>query len=61
LTALYQLKVDNVEPGSEAAEEMGDKYTELARGACSDAVKTFRRWKTEGRVEEWAKMVGKKE
>jgi hypothetical protein len=61
LTGLYELKVDNVEPGSEAAEEMRDKYTQLARGASSDAVKTFRRWKTEGKLDEWAKMAGKQE
>ena len=55
LTGLYELYVDGVEPGSAAAEEVRVKYTQLARGACKDAVNTFRRWKVEGKVDEWAK------
>ncbi len=60
LSGLYELKVDNVAPGSKEAEEMRENYTQLARKASQDAVKTFRRWKVEGRIDEWAKAVEQK-
>ncbi|CVK98969.1 uncharacterized protein FMAN_08340 [Fusarium mangiferae] len=53
LTAMYELKLDNVEPGTQAARDIEVNYTALARGACENAVKDIRKWKTEGKLATW--------
>ncbi|KAF4335430.1 hypothetical protein FBEOM_10718 [Fusarium beomiforme] len=55
LTALYELKLNNVEPGTQAAKDIEVDYTALARGACENAVKDIRKWKTEGKLAAWQK------
>ena len=54
LTAMYELWLDNVEPGSQAAQDIEVNYTALAKGACKDAVNSIRTWKTEGKLSIWA-------
>lgn len=54
-TGVYELWIDGVEDGSKEAEEVRVKYGALAKGATQDGVKTFRRWKKEGKLEQWAK------
>jgi hypothetical protein len=56
LTGAYELWMDGVEKGSKEAEEIKVKYAALAKGATQDGVKTFRRWKVEGKLDEWAKL-----
>ncbi|KAM0545781.1 hypothetical protein ACHAPJ_011205 [Fusarium lateritium] len=55
LTAMYELKLDNVAPGTQAAKDIEVNYTALAKGACENAVKDIRKWKTEGKLHEWQK------
>ncbi|KAF5243267.1 hypothetical protein FANTH_8276 [Fusarium anthophilum] len=55
LTAMYELKLDSVEPGTQAAKDIELNYTALARGACENAVKDIRKWKTEGKLAIWQK------
>lgn len=52
---MYELKLDNVEPGTQAAKDVEVNYTALARGACENAVKDIRKWKTEGKLAAWQK------
>lgn len=52
---MYELKLDNVEPGSKAAQDIEVNYTALARGACESAVRDIRKWKAEGKLAKWAK------
>ncbi|KAF5963729.1 hypothetical protein FCOIX_13731 [Fusarium coicis] len=53
LTAMYELKLDNVKPGTQAAKDIEVNYTALARGACENAVRDIRKWKTEGKLAAW--------
>jgi hypothetical protein len=56
LTGAYELWMNDVEEGSVKANEVKVKYAALAKGATQDGVKTFRRWKVEGKLDEWAKL-----
>ncbi|KAF2128302.1 hypothetical protein P153DRAFT_397389 [Dothidotthia symphoricarpi CBS 119687] len=56
LTGAYELWMDGVEEGSKEATDVRVKYGALAKGATQDGVKTFRRWKVEGKLDEWAKL-----
>ena len=47
LTAMYELKLADIEPGSPQAKEIETNYTALARGTCRDSVEKIRRWKEE--------------
>lgn len=58
---MYELPITDVDPKSEKAEEMRREYTELARKATQDAVKTFRRWKQEGSIEKYAAEAAAKQ
>lgn len=53
LTAMYELKLANIVPGSKDARDIEANYTELARGACHDAVAKIRVWKQEGKLQKW--------
>ena len=53
LTAMYELKLANVEPGSAKAQEIEVNYTALARGACRDSVEKIRGWKEAGKLPIW--------
>lgn len=52
LTAIYELHVPDVEPGSERAKEIERDYSKLAQGAARTVVETIRRWKAEGVLED---------
>ncbi|KAL2869628.1 SRPBCC family protein [Aspergillus lucknowensis] len=52
LTAVYELHVPDVEPGSERAKEIEREYSQLAQGAARTVVETIRRWKVEGGLED---------
>ncbi|KAI0456053.1 hypothetical protein F5B21DRAFT_169621 [Xylaria acuta] len=54
LTAMYELKLDKVEPGSPEAREIETNYRSLARGACKTAVESIRQWKEQGLLQKWA-------
>lgn len=54
-TGVYELWIDGVQDGTKEADEVRAKYGALARGATQDGVKTFRRWKEEGKLDEWAR------
>lgn len=54
LTAMYELWLDNVEPGSQAAKDIEVNYRALAQGACKNAVRDIRKWKVEGKLDAWA-------
>ena len=53
LTAMYELKLTNIEKGSLQAKEIETNYTALARGACRDSVEKIRKWKEDGKLEQW--------
>ncbi|PSK42019.1 hypothetical protein B9Z65_3933 [Elsinoe australis] len=55
-TGVYELWIDGVKEGTPEAEEVRIKYGNLARGATQDGVKTFRKWKVEGKLDKWAKL-----
>ncbi|KAJ6151360.1 hypothetical protein N7470_007954 [Penicillium chermesinum] len=48
LTAIYELHVPDVEPGSEKAKQIERDYAQLAQGAARTVVATIRKWKVEG-------------
>ncbi|GAB1317433.1 hypothetical protein MFIFM68171_07643 [Madurella fahalii] len=50
LVTAYELWMDGVEEGSKEAEDVRVNYRALARNATIDGVKTFRRWKVEGKI-----------
>ena len=50
---MYELKLTDVEPGTQKAEEIKANYTTLAKGACRSGVEKIRQWKMEGKLEEW--------
>ena len=50
---MYELKLADIEPGSPQAREIETNYTALARGACRDSVEKIRRWKEDGKLEQW--------
>ena len=52
---MYELKLDNIEPGTKAAKDIEVNYTALARGACESAVRDIRKWKAEGKLAKWEK------
>ncbi|KAL6235272.1 hypothetical protein BDW75DRAFT_230454 [Aspergillus navahoensis] len=51
LTAIYELHVPDVEPGSDRAKEIERDYSNLAQSAARTVVETIRRWKVEGGLE----------
>ena len=53
VTAMYELKLANVERGSTQAKDIEVNYTALARGACVDCVRKIRGWKVAGKLREW--------
>lgn len=53
LTAMYELELTDIEPGSPQAREIETNYTALARGACRDSVEKIRSWKEDGKLEQW--------
>ncbi|KAI1105357.1 hypothetical protein F4804DRAFT_304631 [Jackrogersella minutella] len=55
LTAMYELKLDNVVEGTEAAKDIETNYRNLARGACKSAAVSIRAWKEQGLLEAWRK------
>ncbi|KAL2842712.1 hypothetical protein BJY01DRAFT_235921 [Aspergillus pseudoustus] len=52
LTAIYELHVPDVAPGSDQAKQIERDYTQLAQGAARTVVATIRKWKLEGGLEE---------
>ncbi|KAL4783352.1 hypothetical protein BJX76DRAFT_358095 [Aspergillus varians] len=52
LTAIYELHVPDVVPGSDRAKEIERDYAQLAKGAAHTVVDTVRRWKLEGALQE---------
>ena len=53
LTAMYELKLSDILPGSPEAKEIEVNYTALARSACHDAVAKIRSWREEGKLQMW--------
>jgi hypothetical protein len=51
LTAVYELHVHGVVPGSERAKEIQEEYSALARGAARTVVARIREWKSNGTLE----------
>lgn len=51
LTAMYELRVNGVVPGSPKAKEIETSYAQLARGAALTAVEKIRSWKVENRLD----------
>ena len=58
MTAIYELELADIEPGSPQAKEIETNYTALARGACRDTVEKIRRWKEDGRKGGERKVCG---
>lgn len=54
LTAMYELKLNNIQPGTKEAKDIETNYTALARGACRSAVENIRLWKVQGKLAKWA-------
>ncbi|KAL3484366.1 hypothetical protein BJX62DRAFT_230309 [Aspergillus germanicus] len=52
LTAIYELHVLDVEPGSDKAKQIERDYAQLAQGAARTVVATIRKWKIEGGLEQ---------
>ena len=50
---MYELKLADIEPGSPQAKEIETNYTALARGVCRNSVEKIRRWKEDGKLEQW--------
>ena len=50
---MHELKLADIEPGSPQAKEIETNYIALARGACRDSVEKIRRWKEDGKLEQW--------
>ena len=50
---MYELRLADVQPGSQRARDIAKEYTALARGACWSAVRDIRVWKEEGKLEVW--------
>lgn len=50
-TALYGLKLDDVEDGSEQAEQIKAQYSALARSTCLSVRNEVRKWKKEGTLD----------
>ncbi|GIZ40465.1 hypothetical protein CKM354_000380100 [Cercospora kikuchii] len=55
-TGVYELWIPGIQDGTKEAEEVRVKYGALARGATKDGVQTFRKWKVDGKLDEWRKM-----
>jgi hypothetical protein len=51
LTAIYELHVPDVVPGSNRAQEIERDYSQLAKGAANTVVEKIRKWKVEGDLE----------
>jgi Domain of unknown function (DUF1857) len=51
---MYELKLDNIQPGTKEAKDIETNYTALARGACRSAVDSIRLWKKQGKLALWA-------
>ena len=58
LTAVYELKMADIGPGSPQAKEIETNYTALARGTCRDTVEKIRRWKEDGKKGGERKVCG---
>ncbi|KAL2412775.1 Acetylaranotin biosynthesis cluster protein L [Exophiala dermatitidis] len=50
LTAIYELHVPDVEPGSSRAAEIERDYTKLAKGAANTVVQRIREWKVDNKL-----------
>lgn len=50
LTAIYELHMPEVEPGSSRAAEVERDYTALAKSAANKVVQTIRGWKSDGKL-----------
>lgn len=50
---MYELKLSNIQPGSPEAKDIETNYTALARRACYEAVESIRRWKEDGKLQQW--------
>lgn len=53
MTAKYELWVNGLQAGTEAAKNMEIDYAALAKKVCSDAVRDIRKWKMEGKLKNW--------
>lgn len=51
LTAMYELRVNSVVPGSSEAKDIETNYAQLAKGAALTAVERIRLWKVEDRLD----------
>ena len=60
LTAMYELRLANIVPGSPEAKEIEINYRALARGACRSAVEKIRIWQKEGKLAKWREDDGVK-
>ena len=56
LTVFYELKMgeDSPKPGSQEARDIITNYRALAKGVCNDSITRIRRWKTSGKLVQWA-------
>jgi hypothetical protein len=52
LTAIYELHLPSIEPGSERASEIEKNYALLAKGAAKTIVAKVREWKMNGTIDE---------
>lgn len=52
LTAIYELVMPGVTPGSQQAADITKNYSSLAKGAASTAVRVIREWKVSGKLDE---------
>ncbi|CZT21190.1 uncharacterized protein RCC_07052 [Ramularia collo-cygni] len=53
LNAVYELKMSDVTPGSDQANQITRDYSALALKACRDGIETIREWKRQGRLEKF--------
>lgn len=56
LTVFYELKMgeNSPKPGSQEAQDIITNYRALAKGVCNDSVARTRKWKTSGKLVQWA-------
>lgn len=58
LTAIYELKLSNVQENTQEARDIERNYRLLAKEACRSAGEKIRGWKAEGKLEKWNKEDG---
>lgn len=51
LSAVYELRVPEVEAGSQKAKEIEENYTLLAKGAAKGVIEKIRGWKINGTID----------